>query len=287
MKQNVFKLTVMVAILFAGSLVAYGHGKPDVEWPDLHELDAQTRDYESLLQTESIDALRADASLLKLQAMKVARQKPPRKVRNPLVIRVLQEEMLRLTQSFRDPTSGSVAHIRSAVSQLHTLVRDMMHESGMGHEHLHQDHGVGPHEGLLASFTSSDGDTAGFLELKLHDDKGDLELWLACDRYMVHPMDLPLDARISVTFVDKDNQGVELGIRNAQRNEDEDGRPNVREGKTNYFVYPVSPGVDTNWLKGASFRSRVVVAFSLDGKVMTSETFTLRPHSHDGHGIFE
>ena len=57
--------------------------------------------------------------------------------------------------------------------------------------------GVGPvHDGVASPLHDASGKYSGWLELKLHDDKGDLELWLTPRRAGgPPPMDLPLDAR--------------------------------------------------------------------------------------------
>ncbi len=151
---------------------------------------------------------------------------------------------------------------------------------GHGHEH-----GPTPHEGVVATFKGPDGAVAGHLELKLHDDKGDLELWLAKDDKIAQPFDLPLDATVTVKFVDVGNKTVELRVRNAGKNEDEAGTANVREGRTNYFIFPGETGADAKWLMGATFTSIVVVMFRADGKDFVSEEFMLAPHTHaDGQG---
>lgn len=139
--------------------------------------------------------------------------------------------------------------------------------------HAHQG-GHGPHDGVMAKLK----DGAGYVEVKLHDDKGDLEVWLAQDEKIIKPIDLPLDAALSLTFKDKGDKVVKLKVRNQEHNEDEDGTPNIREGKTNYFIYPGDSGEPSDWLKGQGFKSNVSLSFSKDGKAMESEGFTLTPH---------
>ena len=146
---------------------------------------------------------------------------------------------------------------------------------GHGHEH-----GPTPHEGVVAVFQGPDGAVAGHLELKLHDDKGDLELWVAKDDKLAQPFDLPLDAVVKVQFVDVGNRTVELRVRNAAKNEDEDGAANVRDGRTNYFIFPGETGADAKWLMGTTFTSIVRLTFTVDGKAYASEEFMLVPHTH-------
>lgn len=151
---------------------------------------------------------------------------------------------------------------------------------GHGHEH-----GAAPHEGVVATFGGPGGKPAGHLELKLHDDKGDLELWLARDAKLAEPFDLPLDAVIRVEFVDVGGRTVDLRARNAVKNEDEAGTANVRGGGTNYFIFPGDTGADATWLMGVKFSSIVRLRFTSGGVEHLSEEFMLVPHTHaDGHG---
>ncbi len=147
---------------------------------------------------------------------------------------------------------------------------------GHGHEHA-----SAPHHGVGAPFKGADGAVAGYVELKLHDDKGDLELWLTVDEAGHTPYDLPIDAGIQIVFSDVQGRDVTLRPRNTERNEDENGKPNVREGRTNYFIFPTSAGEDASWLQGKEFNSIVIVRFEREGNRMTSEEFVLTPHTHD------
>jgi len=144
---------------------------------------------------------------------------------------------------------------------------------GHGHEH-----GGSPHDGVVATWKSADAQATGHLELKLHDDKGDLELWLARDAAISQPQDLPLDSVVEVTFVDAGKK-VEMRVRNRDQNEDEAGQATVREGRTNYFVYPTA-GEDASWLQGKTFQSIVEVSWSSGGQSFRSEEFMLTPHTH-------
>ena len=147
--------------------------------------------------------------------------------------------------------------------------------SGHGHEHAASVHG-----GVPAAFHDSDGAVAGHLELKLHDDKGDLELWLAHDAQMSQPFDLPLEATLVVKFIDVDDREAVLRVRNTEQNEDEDGTPSIRQGRTNYFIYPGESGEDSSWLQGAEFSSIVQVTLLEGGASYQSEEFVLVPHTH-------
>lgn len=143
----------------------------------------------------------------------------------------------------------------------------------------------GPHDGVVARLSRVDEPDFGFLELKLHDDKGDLELWLARDRDITLPFDLPLAAEIMVEFLDRKGRRVTLRVRDKTSNPDEDGKSNVRKGRTNYFIFPGETGEDARWLRGVDFESSVRVLFVHDTVAYVSDDFELRPHGLSGdHG---
>lgn len=136
----------------------------------------------------------------------------------------------------------------------------------------------GPRTGFVVPLAGADGSAPGFAEIKLHDDKGDLEVWLATDRGMTAPLDLAMDAAVLVEFPEMQKR-VELRVRNLEGNEDEDGASMVRDGRTNYFIYPGDTGADSSWLMG-DFRTSARI-FVGD---RSSETFTLVPHTHGSGG---
>lgn len=135
----------------------------------------------------------------------------------------------------------------------------------------------GPHTGLVVPLKGTDGSTA-YAELKLHDDKGDLEIWLARDAAITEPLDINLDSVIAVAFPELD-KNTELRVRNREKNEDEDGNPNIRGGLTHYFIFPGETGADASWLVG-EFRSQAVIRFTDGALGYESEPFTLVPHAH-------
>jgi len=147
-------------------------------------------------------------------------------------------------------------------------------------------HAKTPHDGVVSKLRAVEGGAdAGWLELKLHDDEGDLELWLTTDEAGKAPFDIAPGSAISVTFVDHGNRKVSLAPRNTEKNEDEDGQPNMRDGKTAYFIFPGETGADASWLKGKAFQSVVFVDVDADGRKLRSEEFVLKPHTHhDGAG---
>ena len=162
--------------------------------------------------------------------------------------------------------------------------------AGSGHSHSHENvygedsdfdyghtHSHTPHHGIVKPLKSAAGDI-GFIELKLHDDKGDLELWITADE-KGQPFDIALGSKIKVTFLDLDKIAM-LRVRNTDQNEDEDGQGNIRNDKTNYFIFPSLDGESADFLKGKSFSSNVVVSFEMDGERYQTDSFVLVPHTH-------
>ncbi|MEM1108460.1 MAG: cobaltochelatase subunit CobN [Planctomycetota bacterium] len=174
----------------------------------------------------------------------------------------------------------------------HTHGATHTHADGHTHDHAHDgdhDH-VGSHDGVLAALRASDGQRVGEIELKLHDDKGDLELWLLAPDGAT-PYDLAADTPITVTFetvegkAAKNGTAVTLAVRNLDQNEDEDGVANLRDGnQTNYFIFPGDTGADASWLQGKEFEAEVLVSFKVGGETFRTDAFRLIPHTHGGHG---
>ena len=155
-------------------------------------------------------------------------------------------------------------------------------DHGHGHdgEHSHGADEHGPHDGVVAALK----DGSGYVEVKLHDDKGDIELWIASDKAITKPIDLPTDAKITVSFPHTKYPVCTLAVRNMDKNEDEDGVATMRDGKTNYFIFPGESGQDASWLMGAEFKENAVVKIEAGGKTWETDVFELHPHGHHGNG---
>ena len=134
------------------------------------------------------------------------------------------------------------------------------------------------HGGILAAGLADGEKAAGFVEVKLHDDLGDLELWLSANA-AGDPLDVPADTVVRLTFPSHGGKTAQLRVRNEGQNEDEDGAPNMRGGATNYFVFPGDSGADAAWLQGAKWRGVCEVAFEARGATYACPPFVLVPHS--------
>jgi hypothetical protein len=92
------------------------------------------------------------------------------------------------------------------------------------------------------------------------------------------PLDVPKETVIRLTFPSHPDKTLEMRIRNDDKNEDEEGTPNLRDGGTNYFIFPGESGQDAEWLKGEDWRGVAVVSFEADSKPFASDPFVLVPH---------
>jgi hypothetical protein len=140
-------------------------------------------------------------------------------------------------------------------------------------------HDHAPHAGIVVPFNTTHVE-AGFAELKLHDDKGDLELWLTRNIAGTEPFDLPLNSKIKISFPNIDQKEIALHIRNSEKNEDEENNGNIRNNKTNYFIFPGKTGGDAAFLIGKDFITEAVIFFEANGILYTTDVFELHPHTH-------
>ena len=170
-------------------------------------------------------------------------------------------------------------HAHTKVTDSHESNADWQPELARSHDDNENGHHHTPHMGLIVPFRSGQS-KAGFIELKLHDDKGDLELWLTKDKAGITPFDLPLDSRVTASFPQLAGKTVTLQVRNDTQNEDEDGKGNIRDRKTNYFIFPGDTKADASFLLGKSFSADVVVSFTSGAIDYETSPFKLAPHSH-------
>ena len=159
---------------------------------------------------------------------------------------------------------------------VHTFAHDL--------EHAHGEHGAhGVRDGILAPFHDEGGEPVGRMERKLDTKAGRLEVWITTGEGDGVPFDLPVDERVTLTFHDL-GRSIDLVVREPKENVDSDGYGTVRDGRTNYFVFPADDTADHAWLEDASFESRVTATFTRDGTLYTGAAFTLMPYDHVGHG---
>ena len=163
------------------------------------------------------------------------------------------------------------ASLKNTVLGLHPVIAKLIEASGMPHIHANE----GPNSGFLFPVFDTEGKQSGTVEIKLHDDAGDLEVWLKKGGYEGEPWRLPLDTTLTLAFP-SEGKKINLAVRDTERNEDESGESTISDGQTNYFVFPADTGVDASWLMGSDFAAKVELSF----EGATTGSFVLRPHVH-------
>ena len=161
--------------------------------------------------------------------------------------------------------------LSSLVLGMHPVIEELMKAAGMPHVHANE----GPKGGFRFPVFGADGQQVGTAEIKLHDDAGDLEVWLTRGGHGGDPWRLPVGQTLALSFSDLERD-VTLAVRDAERNEDESGAATVVDGTTDDFVFPGSTDADASWLMGADFAAKV----ELRVEEATTGSFVLRPHVH-------
>lgn len=149
---------------------------------------------------------------------------------------------------------------------------------------------IGPNDGFVFRLVDPQDQSIGTAEIKLHDDKGDLEIWInqggiAETMLGGNPWDLPLESQLTMEFPELGKEVV-LAVRDDETNADEAGKSMIRDGKTNYFIFPGDSGEDASWLQGHHFVEAAVLSFEVGDAKATTGKIELKPHGHhgDGHG---
>lgn len=242
-----------------------------VVWPELTAFDETAAKAEGLAQVGDVAALRPLLSELVKAGSAVTEATIPANAKNPAGLRSPLADLAELLTKLVAP-GLSDDDLKAYTLALHPLVAVMMTEAGMPHIHANE----GPHGGFFHPVFAADGQQAATLEIKLHDDAGDLEVWLVKGGRDGPPLDLPLDSVLTLDFPDLKRQ-IELRVRDREKNAGEDGASNLRDGLTNYFIFPGETGADAKWLMGVDFAAKARLA--LPGG-LSSEVFVLKPHVH-------
>ncbi len=139
---------------------------------------------------------------------------------------------------------------------LHPVAEVLIEAAGMPHIHDSE----GPNGGCLHAVFGPDGTQTGTAEIKLHDDAGDVEIWLTRDGRGGESWDLPVATTLAMPFPALDRE-ITLAVRDHTENSDESGQATVRAGATNYFVFPGGTGADASWLNGTDFVAKAELLF--------------------------
>jgi len=198
-------------------------------------------------------------------------------------------ELMELVAQYKSVTKGLMQkQIKEEIIEKAMAIN--LHKDIKEHQHTHNYQAATPHEhtphfGVVEPLYKGK-EKVAFAELKLPDDKGNLELWFTKDKEGMEPFDLPLNSKIKVTFPSLNNKTVTLEIKNNKKNEDKDGKGNIRKDKTNYFVFPGTTGEYSLFLNVKGFSSDAIISFSTKEDEYKTNSFELVGHKHkgvDGH----
>lgn len=241
-----------------------------VSWPEITRFDDVAFRADGYVRVEDLPAVREFLPDLLEAGKAVKNASVPSNVADrkevELILGDLKNIIVGLEKEGLDDDS-----LADLVLGLHPVIAKLIEAAGMPHIHANE----GPNSGFIFPVFDNEGKQTGTIEIKLHDDAGDLEVWLKHGGHGGEPWRLPFDANLTLAFP-AEGKTVTLAVRDRERNEDESGESTIFEGTTDYFVFPADTGVDASWLMGAEFAAKAELSF--DGA--TTGSFVLRPHVH-------
>ncbi len=242
-----------------------------VHWPELSDFDELAFVAEGHAKVGDVEALREMRRELLEAGRAVSVKSTPENVRNPDELHQLLGDLSSLVNGLAGSELDD-ENLVNLVLGMHPVVSALISASGMPHIHTNE----GPNGGYLHPvFDDAGGKQVGTAEIKLHDDAGDLEVWLTRGGRGGEPWRLPLDTTLSLEFSGL-GKNVALAVRDRERNEDESGAATIHEGATAYFIFPGDTGADASWLMGEDFAAKAELRF----EGATTGSFVLRPHVH-------
>ena len=242
----------------------------EVSWPEITHFDDLAFRADGLVRVKDLSAARALLSELVQSGLALKASSIPHNASAPQEVELILGDLANLIDALEKDNLDD-ASFENLVLGLHPVVAKLIEAAGMPHVHANE----GPNSGFLFPVFDGTGKQVGAIEIKLHDDAGDLEVWLIRGGFGGEPWRLSIDSALTLDFTDLDKK-VTLAVRDRERNEDESGASTILEGKTDYFVFPGPREVDASWLMGADFAAKVELSFDQ----ATTGSFVLRPHVH-------
>ena len=240
-----------------------------VAWPELVRFDEIAYRADGLARTGDLGAVNDLRAELIETGLAVTPSTIPADVADPREVGIILADLTSLVEGLSaTEDAGSTATL---VLGLHPVIERLITAAGMPHVHANE----GPNQGFLQPVFDSEGTQVGTAEVKLHDDAGDLEVWLTVGGYGGDPWRLGVETTLVLEFPDLDRT-VTLAVRDRIRNEDESGASTIVDGTTSYFVFPAETGEDASWLMGTEFAARAELRL----EESTTGPFILRPHVH-------
>lgn len=245
-------------------------GDETVSWPEITEFDNIAFQADGLVRVKDLEAARKILDELMKAGRAVTSTSIPSNAAKPEEVGLILSDLENLVSELGAENLDD-SSLENLILGLHPVIAKLIEAAGMPHIHANE----GPNGGFLFPVFDVDGKQNATVEIKLHDDAGDLEVWLKQGGYDGEPLLLPTATILTLDFPALD-RNVTLAVKDHERNEDESGNSTVVEAKTNYFVFPGETGVDATWLMGAEFAAKVELSFTN----ATTGSFVLRPHIH-------
>ena len=244
-------------------------GDTPVAWPELVRFDEVAYRADSFARTGDLATVEEMRAELLETGKAITPATIPSNVADPRQTKTILADLTGLVDGLSrstDPKSTA-----TLVLGMHPVIEKLMDAAGMPHIHANE----GPNSGFLQPVFDSGGEQIGTAEIKLHDDAGNLEIWLTQGGYGGQPWRVNADTTLAMTFPDLERE-LTLAVRDQERNEDESGNVTILNGATNYFIFPGETGTDAAWLMGPDFAARAEL------RIVDSTTgpFILRPHVH-------
>ena len=241
-----------------------------VSWPEINRFDDLAFQADGLARVEELGTVRELLSELLDAGKAVTPASVPSNAADPEQIELILGDLNSLVDGLATENLDDVS-LENLVLGLHPVIAKLIEAAGMPHIHANE----GPNSGFLYPVFDHTGNQTGTIEIKLHDDAGDLEVWLKRGGYEGDAWRLPTATILTLDFPVLD-RNVILAVRDQDRNEDESGASTIIDGNTNYFVFPGETKSDASWLMGADFAAKVELSFG----DKTTGIFVLRPHIH-------
>ena len=269
-KTSPFFYLSLILLLSSCERSANEIAEETVSWPEIADFDNLAFQADGLVRVKDLEAVRYLHADLVKAGMAVTPSSIPANAANPQEVELILSDLSNLVRGLQaDPLNDS--SLENLVLGLHPVIAKLIEAAGMPHIHANE----GPNGGFLFPIFDNNKEQTGTVEIKLHDDAGDLEVWLKSGGYEGDPWRLPTNTMLTLNFPAL-NKSVTLAVRDQDRNEDESGASTIIEGNTNYFVFPGSTDEDASWLMGADFAAKVELRF----EEATTGSFVLRPHIH-------
>lgn len=248
-------------------------GETPVSWPELARFDEVAYRADGFARTGDLATVESMRAELLETGKAVTPATVPANAADPRQAKTILADLTNLIDGLSNTTDPEST--ATLVLGLHPVIEKLMDAAGMPHIHANE----GPNSGFLQPVFDAEGTQVGTAEIKLHDDAGDVEVWLTHGGFGGEPWRLSVDTTLVLTFPDLE-QEVTLAVRDRVRNEDESGAATVVDATTNYFLFPGETGVDASWLMGEDFAALAELRIA----EATTGPFILRPHVHRENG---